>query len=215
MQHRITGVAVGLGLVFLTSLPASAQLWHFPDYAVPSAVGGPSTFLAGTYGRGLNTESGELDAFGGVVGRTGETASFMGGLGVITGGGDSEVTLGGSVAVDVVRGESVNLGLQGGIGWWSPGDVTSLRFPIGLAVKGAVESPEARITPWAMPRLDIRYASFDGDSDTSTDFGASAGVSFTFPSGFGVHTALDVLLADGGEPWLFGIGGHYLLGNGM
>ncbi len=214
MQHRIAGLALGLGLVFFAALPASAQLWFFPDYAVPSMEEAPTTFIVGTYGRGLNAESLELDAFGGAVGRTGETVSFMGGLGLINGAVDDEITVGGSVGIDVVKGESMNLGLQGGIGWYSPGDITSLRFPLGVAVKGSVESPEALIMPWVMPRIDIRRFSSDGASDTETDFGASAGVSFTFPGGFGVHTALDVLVLDGGEPWLFGIGGHYLIGAG-
>lgn len=187
-------------------------MWNFPDYAVPSAVDGPSTFIAATYGRGLNQRSGEQDAFGGVVGRTGEQVSFLGGIGLVSGALDDDLTLGGAVGVDVMQGESATFTVQGGIGWMSPGDFTLLRFPIGFAIKGLVETTEAQIVPWAMPRLDIRRVSLNDASDTETDLGASAGVSFTFPGGFGVHTALDVVLADGGDPWLFGIGGHYVIG---
>lgn len=212
MHLRIAGLSPVLGFLFLVGAQtADAQMWEFPDYAVPSSFGAPSSFVAGTYGRGLNDDSGELDAFGAVVGRTGESVSVMGGLGLVSGGGDDEVTLGGAVGVDVFQGEPATVSLQGGIGWMSPGDVTLLRFPIGVAIKGRAGSSDTRITPWAMPRLNITRLSTDGFSDTVTDFGASAGVSFTFAGGFGVHTALDVLFADGGEPFLFGMGAHYVI----
>lgn len=213
MKQRTIGFALGFCFLIVTALPVSAQLWHFPDYAVPSANMGPSTFIAGTYGRGLNDASGKLDAYGAIVGRTGESASFMGGLGLVTSPGDDEITLGGSVGVDLIKGESVTVGFNGGLGWMSPGDATFLRFPLGIAIKGFAQSPEAAIAPWIMPRIDITRVSFAGSSATETDFGASAGVGFTFPSGFGVHTALDVVLSDS-EVWLFGIGGHYLMGSG-
>lgn len=213
MHQRTTGFALGLCLLLVSALPASAQLWFFPDYAVPSATAGPSTFVAGTYGRGLNDTSGKLDAFGGIVGRTGESASFMGGIGLITGAGDDEITLGGAVGVDVVEGESVTLALNGGVGWMGPGDSNFWRFPIGLAIKGFAQSPEAAIAPWVMPRVNISRVSSGSFSDTEVDLGASAGVGFTFPSGFGVHTALDVLFASD-TSWLFGIGGHFLVGAG-
>ncbi|MDX1495537.1 MAG: hypothetical protein R3253_15825, partial [Longimicrobiales bacterium] len=189
-----------------------AQLWGFPDYAVPSANMGPATFIAGTYGTGLNDASGKLDAFGAIVGRTGESASFVGGLGLVTGGGDDEITVGGAVGVDLVKGESVTLGFNGGIGYFAPGEATGWRFPLGIAIKGFVESPEAAIAPWVMPRLNIVRSSLGDLAETTTDLGASAGVAFTFPSGFGVHTALDVVFSDPEEVWQFGVGGHYLLG---
>lgn len=213
MKHRTAGLSLGLGLLlFGGALPASGQMWYFPDYAVPSAAGAPATFIAASYGRGLNDDSGKLDAYGAVIGRTGETVSVLGGVGLVSGFADDEVTFGGAVGVDVVEGESATVALQGGIGWMSPGDVTVLRFPIGIAIKGMVETPEAQILPWAMPRVNIGRASAGGSSETTTDLGASAGVTFNFPGGFGVHTALDVLFGDGRKPFTFGIGGHYVLG---
>ena len=205
MRQRTIGFAIGCFLLLVSALPASAQLWDFPDYAVPSANMGPSTFIAGTYGRGLNDASGKLDAYGAIVGRTGEAASFMGGLGIVTSPGDDEITVGGAVGVDLVKGESATIAFNGGIGWMSPGDATLLRFPLGIAIKGFAQSPEATIAPWVMPRINITRVSFSGSSSTETDFGASAGVGFTFPNGFGIHTALDLLLSDS-EVWLFGIG---------
>lgn len=215
MKKQALGLLAGLALLLVTALPASAQLWFFPDYAVPSAIDGPSTWIAGSYGRGLNDASGKLDAIGAFAGRTGESASFMGGLAIVTGGASDEITAGGSIGFDIMQGESATIGLQGGFGWMSPDGGTLLRFPIGVAIKGAAQSPEALIVPWIMPRLNITRVSSDlFGSDTETDFGASAGVSFTFNGGFGVHTALDILLGTGAESWLFGMGGHYILGGG-
>lgn len=211
MQHRAKGFVLALGLLSFTALPASAQMWGFPDYAVPSATTGPATFLAGTYGRGLNDASGKLDAFGAVLGRTGEVLSFMGGVGMVSGGADDEITVGGAVGADVVHGESATLALQGGVGWMDSGNTTMWRFPLGVAVKGYWESPEATIAPWVLPKLNISRVSNDFLENTETDFGTSVGVAFGFASGFGVHTALDVIFAEN-EVWTYGIGGHYILG---
>ena len=218
MSKRMISGLLTVGFLLVAAAPASAQMWFFPDFAVPSVgPNGPATFLAGTYGRGLNTASGEADAIGGVIGRTTEGASFLGGGGIVMADGSNEVTLGGAVGVDVANGESATVSVQGGIGWMSidafTESFTMLRFPIGVAIKGSVQSPEALITPWVMPRLNISRFSGGGESQTETDIGASAGVSFTFASGFGVHTALDLLLSDS-NLWYFGGGVHYLLGGG-
>lgn len=218
MSKKMISGLLTVGFLMVAAVPASAQMWFFPDFALPSVgPSGPATFLAGTYGRGLNTASGEADAIGGVVVRTTEGASFLGGGGIVMGDGSNEVTLGGAVGVDVVQGESATVSVQGGIGWMSldviTETVTALRFPLGVAIKGSVESPEALISPWIMPRVNISRLSGGGASATETDLGVSAGVSFTFPSGFGVHTALDLLLANS-NLWYFGGGFHYLLGGG-
>ena len=203
MSKKMISGLLTVGCLLVAAAPASAQMWFFPDFAVPSVgPNGPATFLAGTYGRGLNTASGEADAIGGVIGRTTEGASFLGGGGIVMADGSNEVTLGGAVGVDVANGESATVSVQGGIGWMSIDAFT-----------GSVQSPEALITPWVMPRLNISRFSGGGESQTETDIGASAGVSFTFASGFGVHTALDLLLSDS-NLWYFGGGVHYLLGGG-
>ena len=204
-------VGLGLGL----AVPVAGQMWGFPDYALPSANGAPGTFIAGTYGRGLNDASGELDAFGGVIGATRPRASFLGGIGIVTGEGDNELTVGGGVGVDLMQAESVTLSLQGGIGWTSLSllgeDLTFLRFPNGLALKGRAETTGAAITPWVMPRLNIARLSGLGESETETDFGASGGASITFASGFGIHTALDLLAAEEAA-WTLGLGAHWVFG---
>ena len=61
MKHLATCVTVTLGLVLLGAAPAYGQLWLFPDYAVPSGGDTPTTWIAGSYARGLNDASGETD----------------------------------------------------------------------------------------------------------------------------------------------------------
>ena len=214
MGYRKTTLAVAVALVLGTAAPAEAQLWFFPDYALPSGGDTPSTWFAGSYARGLN--AGEVDAIGAAIGRANESVSFAGAVG-LTLGDSEELTLGGAIGVDMSQTESMTVSIQGGLGWFSADffgeTITFLRIPIGVAFKGSVETAEAMITPWAMPRVNIVRASGGGDSDTETDVGASAGVSFNFPSGFGIHTALDLVVGDGEDPWIFGIGGHYVVGS--
>lgn len=211
--------AAVLGLALLSAAPAAGQMWFFPDFAVPSMSGQPTTWLSGTYARGLNDDSGKTDSFGAVIGRTGASASFMGGIGLATAEGDDEVTIGAAVGVDVMQGEGYTLSVQGGLGWVSSEildeDVTFLRFPVGVALKGDMsqEGSTTTITPWVMPRLNISRISGFGESETETDLGVSGGVTFTFENGWGIHTALDYLSASGGDPIYFGIGAHYLLGS--
>jgi hypothetical protein len=212
MKQALTGVALCLMAALASAAPAAAQMWFFPDYAVPSANGNPGTFIAGSYAGGLNDDSGKINAVGGMVGKTGESASFMAGLGILTGDADNELTLGAAVGVDVAKSGSTTISLQGGVGWMGPGDSNFLRVPIGVAFKGRIESPEAVIVPWVMPRVNYTRLSGGPFTTSQTDIGASGGVSFTFGGGFGVHTALDILHADGGDPIVFGIGGHFVTG---
>ena len=200
-----------------TAAPVQAQLFFFPDYAAPSAFGTPSTFIAATYGRGLNDASGKLDAYGAVVGRTGMGQRFtiLGGAGLVD-GPESELTFGGAIGADLLQPASTTqVSVQGGIGYFGVDvgggeTLTTLRFPIGVALKTMVEGPTANVMPFVMPKVNISRASLAGTSATETDFGASGGVSVTLPSGFGVHSAIDVLAAEE-TIWTIGVGAHYLL----
>lgn len=213
-MKRARALLCGVCLVALTAVPASAQFWFSPDQALPSGSLVPAAFFAADYARGVNSASGKLDFLGAAVGGTFTRVSVMGGLGVVSGGGNSDVTLGAAAGIDLLSAPAapIKLMLQGGLGYIKMAGVTRIRIPIGLAIKGNIPSPSATITPWVMPRLDIKRASGGGNSDTQLDAGASAGLAVTLPSGLGFHAALDLLLADGGEPLLFGIGAHYMLG---
>lgn len=215
MRPRSMSVGLGLCLVLLTAAPAAAQMWFFPDYSLPSPGDTPATWIAGTYGRGLNDASGKVDAFGVAVGRTMERASFMDSFGYAN-EDEEEYTAGGAISVDLTTGDGPRLSIQGGMGWVdldvSGETVTFLRFPIGLALKGSIRSESTSVTPWVMPRINITRASGGGESETETDFGASGGVSITSESGLGAHAALDALFGEGDTLWQLGVGLHYQLG---
>lgn len=203
-------------LALIVATPVAGQSPFFPDYALPSAEGSPSTFMAATYGRGLNDASTKMDAFVLTVGRTTDRVAFSGGAGRIE-SGLNEWALGGSVGVDLIGKEDtpVQLTVQGGVGWMSidlpSGTLTNLRFPIGVALKGRPTGSSVRVTPWVMPRINIARASSGGTSGTSTDFGVSGGLGITAPGGFGIHLAADVL-AVGNNPLMFSVGSHYVIG---
>lgn len=210
-MKRALLIFLGLAAV---AVPVEAQLYNFPVYATPS--GEPATFVAATYGRGLNEDSGKLDAFGGAIGRTGigGRTTVVGGFGWVDYPTESKWTFGGDVGVDLLQpGGSAQVSVQGGIGYISfDTDYSSMHFPIGVALKGNVTGPSADVAPWIMPRLSIVRTSFGDESDTSTDFGVSGGVGITLPSGFGAHTAIDLLNSDE-SVWTIGVGVHYLIGS--
>ncbi len=209
-MKRVLLMTLGLAAV---AVPAEAQLWFFPDYATPSAYGMPSTFLAATYGKGMNDASGKLDAYGAAVGRSGLGNRFtiVGALGLIDDPVQSEWTFGGSVGVDLLPSDgSTQISVQGGIGYLSSDPVTFTRFPIGVALKTMIEGPTANVTPWVMPRLNISRVSAGGTSASETDFGVSGGFAVTLPSGLGAHAALDLLAANS-NLWTLGVGVHYVI----
>jgi hypothetical protein len=175
----------------------------------------PSSVIGATYGRGLTEASGEMNAFGVFVGRTGMGDRF----GVVAGVAmlpdiepDSKYAFGGSLGVDLLGPDAdTQIGIQGGIGYFSPAeDFSIMSFPIGVAVKGTQGSESTSMGWWFMPRLDIQRASALGTSSTNTELGASAGGSINMASGFGIHAAVDLLAADE-SIWMGGIGIHYAI----
>lgn len=213
MKRSAIAVAIGFGLA-LAAAPADAQLVNFPNYATPSAFGTPSSFIAASYGRGLNDDSGKQNAFGVFVGRTGlaDRVTVTAGAGMVDLDPDSKYTFGGAVGVDVLDADATTqVSVQGGIGYMSLAtDVSVMNFPIGLAIKKNIPGESANIALWAMPRLDISRASNPITSNTNTELGISGGVSFTTPGGIGVHAALDVLAADA-SAMIGGVGVHYVI----
>ena len=210
-MKRISVLTIGLAMI--AAVPVEAQLFNFPVQALPSAGDAPATLLAASYGRGLNEDSGKLDAYGAFIGRTGigGRATVAVGAGMID-AAESEWTFGGAVGVDVMpAGGSAQVSIQTGVGYFSPAtDVSGLHIPIGVALKGNIEGPTATVVPWIMPRLSVLRSSIGDLSDTSTEFGASGGVAFTMPSGFGAHTSLDLTASDP-SVWLLGVGVHFMV----
>lgn len=212
MQRLARLLTMTAGLVMLGTTPAAGQLWGFPDYALPSSGGSAMTFFGAGYSRGLNDASGKTDAYAAAVGSASGQISFIGAVGLLTGGGDDELTFGGALGVDLIKDQDspYQVTLQGGIGWISLDFLgeseTFWRFPIGVALKGSGGDGATKVVPWVMPRLNIAR----GLGETETDIGASAGLGITTEGGFGVHTALDFLSASE-EVWLLGVGIHYVI----
>ncbi len=205
----------------LVAAPAMGQLANHPVQALPLGDAAGSTFVAAQYARGLNTNSLERNSFAVGVGRATEKVSFMGMAGYVLDYGfaaSNELTLGANAAVHLLSDSNtpVQVSLQGGFGWASIDGVlnntTIMNFPIGVAIQGRSSGNATTVTPWVMPRLDIARASFGGVSGTSTNFGASAGLGITSQSGAGIHLALDYLNVQGGSPFGFALGGHYVVG---
>ena len=203
----ITGLGVGLTL---WTHSAAAQVFGSPFYAVPT--GSPGVTVSGRYGRGLNDESGEFNYLGLRIDVSGQDVSFWANGGPVWDGGDTDFTLGGGFAVNLPLAPAapVHLTIQGGVGWLEDGGITLLNIPIGVALIGNLPSSSAvDVTPWVMPRLHILRASGFGTSNSETGIGISAGVGFTFPSGFGLDAALDWQDVEGFNPIHFGIGFRY------
>lgn len=218
MKRTILGTLTVLGFLLVSASPAEAQLFNFPVYAPPSsAATGPSTFVFGTFGGGLNDQSGKNNAVGAGIGRTGiadrVTVFAGGGLVLLDDPADDELTLGGAVGIDLLP----NVGLAAGLGWMSPSGGTLLHIPVGVSLGTSIESESATVSPWVMPRVSFNRVSPDvGDSNTETDFGVSGGVAINLASGLGFHAALDVLIVedfagDNTSSVLFGGGVHYTI----
>lgn len=217
MIHRWRAAAVLLALAG-TALPAAAQVRGIPVYnsGVPRGLG-----LYGDVGF-ANDEAGGGTGYG-LTGKAG-----FGPLGVAAqvstskpDGGDSDISVGGSLNYRVFGGPLVPLAvtLQAGAGYvkaggsdlvFPPSDVTFWHFPVGVGFTLTIPNPVLAIRPWLAPRLDIVRTSPDGgESDTDTNFGLSGGIEANFLNGFGLHAAYDAVFADGARPGIFGLGAHY------
>jgi len=217
MIHRWRAAAVLLAVAG-TALPAAAQVRGIPVYnsGVPRGLG-----LYGDVGF-ANDEAGGGTGYG-LTGKAG-----FGPLGVAAqvstskpDGGDSDISVGGSLNYRVFGGPLVPLAvtLQAGAGYvkaggsdlvFPPSDVTFWHFPVGVGFTLTIPNPVLAIRPWLAPRLDIVRTSPDGgESDTDTNFGLSGGIEANFLNGFGLHAAYDAVFADGARPGIFGLGAHY------
>ncbi len=209
MKRSILAV-IGIGLGMTLCSTASAQVFGNPFYAAPTGSGAPSVFIFGQYGRGLNDESGESNFIGPGIAVALPVVTFWAEGGRIS-NGSSDETVAVGLAFSLIQAPlaPIQVMAQAGLGWIEDGGVTALNVPIGVAIKGNVSTPGAQVTPWIMPRINIQRVSGFGTSASETGVGVSAGVGFTLPGGFGMHTALDWLDIADVQPLLFGIGVHY------
>ena len=190
---------------------ADAQLYNFPFYSLPTPGAAPSTFFVGSYGRGLNAESGEVNAYGVGVGRAlGTRLTGLVGAGLVDFEPEARVSVGGAAsAAFTPPGAASQVALQAGIGYISfAPDVNATTFPIGVAFRQRLEAAAAETTLWVMPRVQVTRASVLDSSGTETELGGSAGATLTTDGGLGLHAAVDLLASDP-TVWLIGAGLHY------
>ncbi len=193
-------------VALLVAAPANGQLINYPVTALgPSNADGVTTIGAG-WGRGLNDNSGKLNAFGVGAFRAMERVSFgvAGAYVREVGGPDaSEIGLRGSVAYNVPMDGSVAVGIQGGVEWMSvdgtPDNLSLLNFPIGVSIQGSTEAGSLTVPLWVMPRVQFLRSSIGDVSSTETDFGIAGGVSLVSEGGVGLALSADWLYTDDGS----------------
>jgi len=204
-----------LALAAFAALPTSAQLANFPVTPVPGMSDAPQSWIAGSYGRGLNQASGEENAFGVVYGRTGAPISFLVGAGFVTDAPDTELTLGAALGFHLAQVGVFDVAINGGLGWMKPGDITWLHLPVGVSFSTTSDvGQDSPLGWWFMPRFSFQRWSGDNAagnsvSDSEFDPGVSTGASFSFAEGFGMNASLDYLLVEGDDPLTLGLGVVY------
>ena len=165
----------------LVATPAMGQLLNYPIVALPAGDADGATSIGAGWGRGLNEDSGKLNAFGAAVTRAAETVSWQLAGAYVN---SSDIGLRGTLAYNAL---AENIGIQGGIEWKSPDAGTQLNFPIGISFSGGSES----VTYSVMPRVQFTRTSASSATTTATDFGASAGIGFVTEGGVGLALSGD------------------------
>ena len=179
---RKTGFVFSIAVAaLLVATPAMGQLLNYPITALPAGDADGATSIGAGWGRGLNEDSGKLNAFGAAVTRAAETVSYQFAGAYVN---SSDIALKGTLAYNAL---AENIGIQGGIEWKSPDAGTQMNFPIGISFSGGSES----VTYSVMPRVQFTRTSASSATTTDTDFGASAGIGFVTEGGVGLALSGD------------------------
>ena len=165
----------------LVATPAMGQLTNYPVTVLPAGDADGATSIGAGWGRGLNEDSGKLNAFGVGITRAAETVSYQLAGAYVN---SSDIALKGTLAYNAL---AENIGIQGGIEWKSPDAGTQMNFPIGISFSGASES----ISYSVMPRVQFTRTSASSATTTDTNFGASAGIGFVTEGGVGLALSGD------------------------
>ena len=168
-------------VALLVATPAMGQLLNYPITALPAGDADGATSIGAGWGRGLNEDSGKLNAFGVGITRAAEAVSYQFAGAYVN---SSDIALKGTLAYNAL---AENIGIQGAIEWKSPDAGTQMNFPIGISFSGASES----ISYSVMPRVQFTRTSASSATTTDTDFGASAGIGFVTEGGVGLALSGD------------------------
>ena len=186
-------------VALLVATPATGQLLNYPIVALPAGDADGATSIGAGWGRGLNEDSGKLNAFGAAITRAAETVSYQLAGAYVN---SSDIGLRGTLAYN---GLAENIGIQGGIEWKSPDAGTQLNFPIGISFSGGSES----VTYSVMPRVQFTRTSASSATTTETDYGVSAGIGFVTEGGVGLGLSGDWV--SGTSSILVGAAVYYVL----
>ena len=167
-------------VALLVATPAMGQLLNYPIVALRAGDADGATSIGAGWGRGLNEDSGKLNAFGAAITRATETVSYQFAGAYVN---SSDIALKGTLAYNAL---AENIGIQGAIEWKSPDAGTQLNLPIGISISGASESVRYSV----MPRVQFTRTS-GTTTTTETDFGASAGIGFVTEGGVGLALSGD------------------------
>ena len=165
----------------LVATPATGQLTNYPVTVLPAGDADGATSIGAGWGRGLNEDSGKLNAFGAAITRAAETVSWQLAGAYVN---SWDIGLRGTLAYNAL---AENIGIQGGIEWKSPDAGTQLNLPIGISFSGGSES----VTYSVMPRVQFTRTSASSATTTDTNFGASAGIGFVTEGGVGLGLSGD------------------------
>ena len=179
---RKTGFVFSIAVAaLLVATPAMGQLLNYPITALPAGDADGATSIGAGWGRGLNEDSGKLNAFGAAITRATETVSYQFAGAYVN---SSDIALKGTLAYNAL---AENIGIQGAIEWKSPDAGTQMNFPIGISFSGASESVRYSV----MPRVQFTRTSASSATTTETDFGVSAGIGFATEGGVGLGLSGD------------------------
>ena len=197
---RKTGFVFSIAVAaLLVATPAMGQLTNYPVTVLPAGDADGATSIGAGWGRGLNEDSGKLNAFAAGVGRSAETVSYQLAGAYVN---SSDIALRGTLAYNAL---AENIGIQGGIEWKSPDAGTQLNLPIGISFSGGSGS----VTYSVMPRVQFTRTSASSATTTDTDYGASAGIAFVTEGGVGLGLSGDWV--SGTSSILVGAGVYYAL----
>ena len=220
MRRSLIGfMTVGLALALFASA-AEAQLVGYP---VSAWTAGPGVTISGDFGRGVNTESGQLNAYGGRIGVSAPVIGVWAGAGSLNMGSGlgSELTFAGGLALKVFDPPliPIQISLQAGAGILNQTfdilgveeSLNSMNVPIGVAFAFKAPTPGVNVQPWVMPRVQYRRVSLSGVSGSDLGYGVSGGLNLTLPVGLGAHVAIDYMKIGSASPIVFGTGLHYTI----
>ncbi len=204
MQRQPVRLGIAIALLAIGPSTVTAQITNQPVYVWPKHGTGLSINF--DYGRGLNTNSGELNAFGGRATLGLGPITVSAGASSVDLGPSSEISFGGNASFNVLSAPLLPVGVAifAGFGTIDPGTGSIKSYPIGAAISVKPPTPAIGIELWAAPRVNI----VNDGTDTETSFAVSGGANLDLPIGIGIHAALDYVSKDN-EELLLGAGLHY------